>query len=257
MDINSKTYSLPKVVKHYTEYSAQLQAPEKTILDLLRPELLRKRMLDIGVGGGRTTSFFAPLVKTYTGIDFSDEMILACKKKFSTVFPSATFETKDVRDLSDYPSGSFDFVLFSFNGLDNISHEEREKALKEIRRILSPGGFFCFSSHNLQYLPSFFSFRFRWHPIKFLKSVISRKKLKVQNKEQIKQIAIAEHLTIFDDVYDFGLFTYYSRPEFQIKQLKNAGFQKIRLFSLKKGEEITDPGKYKEEKDSWIYYLCQ
>jgi ubiquinone/menaquinone biosynthesis C-methylase UbiE len=254
---NINTYSDSKVVRHYAEYSTALQAPEGTIFKVLHPQLNRMRMLDIGVGGGRTTSFFAPLVKTYTGIDFSEGMINACKKKFNTVFPMAQFETKDVRDLKDYPSGSFDFVFFSFNGLDNISHEERILVLKEIKRICSPDGYFCFSSHNLQYLPLFFSIRFRLHPIKFLRSVVNRKKLLLQNQEQIKNIPTADHLTIFDDVYDFGLFTYYSKPAYQIKQLEDAGFHSVQLFELEEGKNISVKESYDNNVDPWVYYLCR
>lgn len=43
------------------EYAAstELQPPEKAILDRLRDQLRQMKMLDIGVGGGRTTMHFA------------------------------------------------------------------------------------------------------------------------------------------------------------------------------------------------------
>jgi ubiquinone/menaquinone biosynthesis C-methylase UbiE len=239
------------------DYSKNLQPPEKSIFSLLSPHLEQMQMLDIGVGGGRTTPYFASRVKNYYAIDFSSGMINACKKKFNYEFPNANFEKRDVRNLAHYPDSFFDFVLFSFNGLDNISNDERSNVLSEIRRIVRPGGYFCFSSHNLQNLPEFFSIRFRWHPLKFIKSVINRKKLIEQNQEQISMIEKADYLMIYDNVYDFGLYTYYSRPSFQIKQLKNNGFNKIRLFDLKTGAEISESEKYNHSTDSWIYYLCQ
>ncbi|MCW3071558.1 MAG: putative methyltransferase [Bacteroidetes bacterium] len=255
MEINKKVYSNSEVVKHYADYSSTLQRPEKTITELLQPKLKEMRMLDIGVGAGRTTVFFADKVKEYTGIDFSDGMIEACKEKLGKAYPAAGFETMDVRDLSHYADNSFDFVLFSFNGLDNISHEERIVALSEIRRICAEKGTFCFSSHNLQCLPVFFSIRFRWHPVRFLKSLFARKRLIARNKEQIGKFPEADHVTIFDDVYDFGLHTYYIRPSAQIEQLRKNGFSNVKVFSFDTGEELPEQ-QYDSATDSWLYYLC-
>lgn len=257
MDTNAKTYSSPKVVKYYAEYSTQLQQPEKTIFQLLKPYLNQMRMLDIGVGGGRTTTYFAAEVKEYIGVDFSSGMIDVCKEKFKTLIPSAKFEVCDVRNLSQFTTGCFDLVFFSFNGIDNISHEERILALKEIKRICSPKGYFCFSSHNLQCLPDFFKIRFRLHPFKFIKSLISRKKLIEQNKEQINKLATADYVNVYDDVYDFGLHTHYIRPSYQIEELKALGFNNIQLFDLENGKELKLAAEWNRSTDSWIYYLCR
>lgn len=256
MNTNSKTYSSVKVIKHYAEYSHRLQLPEKTIFDILHPKLKLMKMFDIGVGGGRTTSFFAPCVKEYIGIDFIEGMINVCKEKFKNNIPSAKFEVCDVRELSQFTTGYFDFVLFSFNGLDNINHEERNKALNEIRRICSPDGYFCFSSHNIQNLPDFFKIRFRLHPIKFLRSLILRKRLIAQNKDYFSNPLPTDYVSIYDDVYDFGLHTYYIRPSHQIDQLNTIGFYHVQLFDLIHGEEITEPLKYNATIDPWVYYLC-
>ncbi|MCW3102504.1 MAG: Methyltransferase type 11 [Bacteroidetes bacterium] len=255
METNKKVYSDSQVVKHYAAYSASLQRPERTIMNLIQPVLQEMRMLDIGVGAGRTTVFFADKVKEYTGIDFSEGMTRACKEKFGNTYPAAVFETVDVRDLSRYADNSFGFVLFSFNGLDNISHEERIVALSEIRRVCAEKGIFCFSSHNLQCLPDFFGIRFRWHPVRFLKSLFARRRLIARNKEQIGKFPEADHVTIFDDVYDFGLHTYYIRPSAQIAQLKKNGFGEVKVFSLNTGEELREQ-QYEAATDSWLYYLC-
>lgn len=256
MDTNTNTYSSSKVVKYYAEYSQKLQAPEIAIYEFLKLQLPEMKMLDIGVGGGRTSAFFAPEVKEYIGVDFSEGMINVCKEKFKTTIPSAKFEVCDVRNLSKYKTGYFDFVFFSFNGLDNITHEERITALKEIRRICSPNGYFCFSSHNLQCLPDFFKIRFRLNPLKFLKSLIKRKKLIEQNKNAISELPASNHVNIYDDVYDFGLHTYYVRPSYQVGQLESLGFNTIRLFSLEDGKELSNSEQWNNSNDSWIYYLC-
>lgn len=257
METNIKRYSLPEVIKHYTEYSDKLQNPEKIIFEILKSDLNQMKMLDIGVGGGRTTIHFAPHVKEYIGIDFSAGMINACKERFKTTIPSAKFEVADVRNLSQFSTGYFDFVFFSFNGLDTISHEERGVALKEMKRICAPQGFFFFSSHNLQCLPDFFKIHFRLHLIKFFKNLIKRKELIANNKEQISKIPIANYLNIYDDVYDFGLHTYYIRPSYQVEQLKTIGFSSVQVFDLSDRKELIGSEQFKHAKDSWIYYLCR
>jgi len=257
MNTNLFTYSSNKVIKHYAEYSRKFQPPEKTIFEILSPQLSQMKMLDIGVGGGRTTSFFAPRVKEYLGIDFSDGMIRICKEKFKTTIPSAKFEVTDVRNLSHLETHHYDFVMFSFNGIDNINHKERNSALKEIRRICSPQGVFCFSSHNLQYLPEFFKIHFRLHIFKFIKSLMNRKRLIKQNQDSLNKLNTEDHVIIYDDVYDFGLHTYYVRPLYQIEMLHSVGFKNVRLFELAKGNEINDSSEFNNLMDPWIYYLCK
>ncbi|ELP52058.1 methyltransferase type 11 domain protein [Microcystis aeruginosa TAIHU98] len=56
----------------------------------------------------------------------------------------------DARNLEQFADNYFDFILFSFNDIDYISHADRFLVLEEISRIGKAGGYFCFSSHNLQ-----------------------------------------------------------------------------------------------------------
>ena len=129
--------------------SKGLFGAEKMILNQLRPWLPGQKMLDIGVGTGRTVEFFAPLVGSYVGVDYAPQMIDICETNFGGRWSKARFAVADVRNLSEFEAGSFDLVLFSFNGIDCISHEDRLKALEEIGRVCATDGIFCFSSHNL------------------------------------------------------------------------------------------------------------
>ena len=132
----------------YTDYAKRdyLFKPEKQIIKDFSPYLSEMRMLDMGVGGGRTTKYFAPLVKSYEGADYAANMVHVCKEKFDG---KHAFQECDARDMKEIKSDAYDFVLFSYNGIDSFGHEDRMSALKEIHRILRHDGIFCFSSHNL------------------------------------------------------------------------------------------------------------
>jgi ubiquinone/menaquinone biosynthesis C-methylase UbiE len=43
------------------------------------------KMLDIGVGRGRTTMHFAQAAEEYWAIDYSEETIAACRERFRDV----------------------------------------------------------------------------------------------------------------------------------------------------------------------------
>jgi ubiquinone/menaquinone biosynthesis C-methylase UbiE len=66
------------------EYAAstELQPPEKAILARLRDRLRQMKMLDIGVGGGRTMMHFAQAAEEYWAIDYSEEISPRAGKGF-------------------------------------------------------------------------------------------------------------------------------------------------------------------------------
>lgn len=105
-------------------------------------------LLDIGIGAGRTTRYLGGMTR-YTGVDYSDAMILAAKK----AYPELNIFVADARDLRSIMSSSMEVVLFSFNGLDCLpSIDDRSEALHEISRVLVPGGIFICSCHNSRFL---------------------------------------------------------------------------------------------------------
>ena len=50
--------------------------------------------------------------------------------------------------MNEFKDEEFDYIIFSFNGLDSINHEDRLKGLREIYRVLKQDCLFVFSSHN-------------------------------------------------------------------------------------------------------------
>lgn len=103
------------------------------------------RILDLGVGTGRTYPALAAGAALYVGVDYSAAMIDAAGRRF----PTGRFEEGDAADLGRFDDGSFDAVVFSFNGLDYVHPlARRHQALDEIHRVLRPGGVLVMSTHN-------------------------------------------------------------------------------------------------------------
>src|SRR5215475_3747471 len=96
---------------------------ERAVLGRLRDDLSQLEMLDIGVGTGRTGYTFAPLVKRYVGIDYSPRMIDRARALLGEN-GRVELRVADARNLSSV-EGSFDFVLFSYNGIDAVEHADR------------------------------------------------------------------------------------------------------------------------------------
>jgi len=260
--------------KIYSDYAQRnyLEKPEIAILDELFYQLASMDMLDMGVGGGRTTSYFAPIAKSYIGADYASQMVKVCREKFKDKYK---FIESDVRSMNEFEDNSFDFVLFSFNGIDSFGHQDRLKALKEIRRVLKNNGYFCFSSHNLNWknLQNLFSFKLNDYnnknmygiknPIKrqtyLFKTKYRAFRLALLNKsfkmaDLIARLREKDYGHIYDNSLNGKAKIYYISYHEQLRQLERAGF--IETFSYSRnGLKTTD----EEELNNggWIYYLCK
>jgi ubiquinone/menaquinone biosynthesis C-methylase UbiE len=243
--INKQVYESKYRVERFVAKS-ELQRPEITILEILKDELPNYSMLDIGVGRGRTTKYFATKVKEYVGIDYSPPMIQLCQRNYEF-----DFRVCDARDMHIFPDSKFDFVLFSFNGMDYMVHEDRIKTLKEIKRVMVKGGSFCFSSHNLNYVPKLLALKMTFYPSEFIYTIRKR----VANRVLFKRSNFSRFAFINDGVLGFRLLTYYIEPMEQVSQLQTLGFHDIKTFG-QEGTLIKDSDLPKRE-DPWIYYLCQ
>ena len=253
---NLDTYKSKWIVIGYSKQD-QLYKHEITVLKLLKNKLKNMRMLDIGVGGGRTTCNFAPLVRDYVGIDYSEEMIKVCNERFVKWLGKISFKLCDVRNMSIFKDGYFDFVLVSANGLDYISPKDRLKALQEIKRVGKRGGFLFISSHNLLSIDKLLIINFSLNPITTLRSIVTYLLLKCLNKS-FKKLKNKGYAIINDGAHQFRLSTYYINPPEQVKQLKAIGFKNICIYSLETGQPIkesewaiTTDGLY-----HGLYYLC-
>jgi ubiquinone/menaquinone biosynthesis C-methylase UbiE len=252
---NKESWESQKVVNSYKDQK-KLQKPEQTILDMLADDLKDYRMLDIGIGLGRTTHHFAPLVEEYVGIDYSASMIEACKREVEDLKGNISIREGNVLSMDEFQAGYFDLVLFSYNGIDYLkSPEDREAAFQSIRRVGKKGGIFVFSTHNLGYLDKLYAIRVRRRIPYTLYQIYSYFRLVWENGFPGKYKG-RDYAIINDGAHKFGLKTFYIDPLYQKKQLEEMGFSNIRLFSLKEGSEIEVGDREKIKKNAWIYYVC-
>ena len=145
---NFRAFSSPAAIKYYSSNSG-LQPAEAYAFEKFVPR--GAAILDIGVGGGRTTPYLVAKASHYVGVDYVKAMIDACAAKF----PNNLFRCADATRLIGFEDASFDIVVFSFNGIDAIpTREGRLRCFAEVFRVLAPGGLFIFSSHNAKMLLS-------------------------------------------------------------------------------------------------------
>ncbi len=252
---NGVVYAARDVVETFSTLEG-LQQAERTILGLFRNAWAGWDFLDVGVGAGRTTPHFAPLVKSYVGLDYSEGMIRACREKFGHLEKHWQFLVCDARRMSVCTGQTFDFVLFSYNGIDYVGHEDRLQILREIRRVLRPGGWLCFSSHNLRFLSRLFRLHFSVSPRRMWHLLQKYRLLRAHNPNHA-ELQRCQFAVINDGALDFRLQTYYIAPEAQIAQLEETGFQTPRIVSGDRGQELSLAMVAKSGKDCWLYYVSQ
>ena len=249
--MNREKYESKSVVSSYI--NMRLQNPEVMILVKHRESIAGKHVLDIGCGSGRTTAILKNLSSGYIGLDYSLEMVESCRKRFENV----RFIHGDVREMDEIKDGEFDYVMFSFNGLDSISHEDRLKGLREIRRVLKQDGLFVFSSHNRnhRYAISRPKMEFSKTPckqagdfIKYFKSTRNR----FRNKNH--QVFNEQYAIINDVAHNYAMLTYYIDKVNQVKQLEDLGYETIEMYDTLGNMLNLDS----DDKDSaWIYYVAR
>ncbi|MEX0883047.1 MAG: class I SAM-dependent methyltransferase [Cyclobacteriaceae bacterium] len=114
-------------------------------------------LLEIGCGEGRGVEILAPLVDSYHGLDKIGEII----EKLKIRYPAHTFDQANIPPLDKLPNNSFDAVV-SFQVIEHI--QDDLLFLKEIHRVLKPGGKAIISTPNNKFTLS----RNPWHIREYL-----------------------------------------------------------------------------------------
>lgn len=221
---NQATWFATDVAEEYAREHEPFPA-EASILGYLAAELRDARLLDIGVGAGRTTAFLPAACREYIGVDYSRAMLEIATRHF----PETDLREQDARDLSTFSDGSFDVVWFSYNGIDYVSHADSLKILGEIRRVLRPRGLFVFSTHNRDtpVIPAYHweNLELTLNPLRCARR-IANYLLGIAHSVRLgpKQIRTEEYAILNDQGHGYSLLTYYISRHHQIEQLRASGF---------------------------------
>lgn len=93
----------------------------------------KESLLEIGAGTGRDSAFFQEQGLSVTCIDLSPAMIALCKEK------GLNAHVMDMTELA-FPPESFD-TAYAMSSLLHLKKRKFYLVLKEIEKILKPGGF--------------------------------------------------------------------------------------------------------------------
>lgn len=118
-------------------------------------------VLELGFGSGLNVRWYPPAVTSVTAVEPSDVgWALSEKRRARTPLPIARHHLDGQR--LDEPDSSYDSVLSTFT-LCTIPDVSR--ALQEVRRVLRPGGVFCFLEHGLSDDPATARWQRRLDPL--------------------------------------------------------------------------------------------
>ena len=228
--INRRRMSGREAVQHYSRRE-DLSLDELAALARVSHEAWGRPILDIGVGGGRTVKPLLAVSSDYLGIDYVEPMVEAARRRF----PRAKFRHADARNMDFLADDSIQLAVFSCNGIGMVSHKDRLKILKEVRRVLVPGGAFLFSTHNRDCPDHVAGFRFpdielTRNPAKMLVRTArfaQQTVRRVYNRVRLnRHTHRSKHYSIInDECHDYGVMLYHITLEGQRKQLVDLGFQ--------------------------------
>lgn len=238
-----------------------LDRGEETSLLRVADEVRGGPLLDLGVGAGRSTSLMRMLGADYVGVDYTPSMIESCRRRF----PTERFELADARDLSMFPDGYFALVLFTFNGIDAVGHEDRLRIIGEARRVLRPGGYFVFNSHNHDG-PSFTDSPWNLRPLtpmaprRIAYNVVRRVAelpFSVANFRRLKAESSDEgtHAMYPSASHRFGLVVYFTTVDAQLDALTQAGFAPVEIYTDLDGERIEATADTR--RNVWLYFVAR
>jgi SAM-dependent methyltransferase len=119
---------------------------------VLAPRYIKGNLLEVGCGEGRGIDWLLPAITSYTAIDKIAPVI----EKLQHKYPQANFLSGNIPPLSAFADNSFDSVV-SFQVIEHI--QDDRLFLKEIHRVLKPGGIALITTPNRPYSLS----RNPWH----------------------------------------------------------------------------------------------
>jgi SAM-dependent methyltransferase len=144
VEANRHAWTVRSRVARYGALQGWIDNGERLAVGSVADEVRGQPVLDIGVGTGRTAWLMRLLTDDYVAIDWSPDMVEACR----SACPGLDVRQGDARDLSGFGSSQFKLVLFSYNGLDNVDRAGRLRVYDQVHRVLRPDGIFAYSTFS-------------------------------------------------------------------------------------------------------------
>ena len=143
-DTDKFPHTIGVLARRYPTLGRWLDGGEEAAFGVIATRVRGRAVLDVGIGPGRTTSLLRLLTDDYVGLDYMPTMVERARRSH----PDRNLSEGDARDLSRFEDGRFDLVLFSYNGIDWVSHDDRPVVLREFHRVLRNDGVLVFSTLN-------------------------------------------------------------------------------------------------------------
>jgi SAM-dependent methyltransferase len=257
--VNRGTWESAEALREVRSWKGYIDPGEKAAFDAIAAEARGQPILDLGVGAGRTVPMFRALSEHYVALDYLPAMVDLCAR----AHPDVKVVQGDARDLSAYADGSFQVVAFSYNGIDAVGHDDRQKILAEVWRVLRPGGTFFFSTFN-QEGPSFDEkpwkprIDFQWNPLRVGQSALRwmgglprdlinwtrRRHLNQRGPDWSLMIGVAHH---------YGLLIHFTTLKQALRELAEARFADgVQVFECRKGARV---GPADDVSQAWWFHL--
>jgi SAM-dependent methyltransferase len=210
-------------------------------------------VLDIGVGTGRTTPLLRLVTANYRAVDFVAGMVAATGKRW----PDLDVRVDDARTLQTVPDDSCDGVVFSYNGIDAVGHDERQAVYDNVRRVLRPGGAFLYSTLHKDG-PAFRARPWAPAPLPWVVGSLAPPRrgpalrsaaraaraaraaagTSSWRRNEAKRVDGEDWSVAPNAAHGFGLLTHFTTVAGELARLERAGFEPMATFAAEDGRPV-------------------
>ena len=143
-------YKSQMVIDHYARATAAVglwESEEKIFTRVFADR--EASLLELGTGTGRIAFGLKELgYQHILASDFSKAMIKEARRIAATLEYALPLRVENATQLS-FEDNLFDGAIFGFNGMMQIrGAENRQKAMSEVFRVIRPGAYFVFTTHD-------------------------------------------------------------------------------------------------------------
>lgn len=194
-----------KIYKKYKSYGASFYyLPE--LVSLFKEKGVSK-VLDLGCGSGNHLLFFAEAGFKVYGFDISKEAVKTAKKRLINNNLEGKVEVASMRENFPYKDNFFDAVI-SLRVLNHGRISDIRAAIKEMERVLLPGGWIFLSVHR----------------------IITRKKDKIRKINSMKVKMVEPRTYVLLEGPEQGVVHYIFNQKILKKEFKNFDIKKLWVY---------------------------